>query len=555
MVPNTGISNMPGSVLFDSKIFVFHQGNFNHGDIWYNRFDGTNWLGDQLLCTGCISKSPAAVRFLNKIFVFNQGHGSNGRIEYRYSSDGNSWSGLNTIPNAGLSESPGTVVYNNKLYVFHQGHSLNGELWYTTTTDGVNWGPNVKLNGVGMSASPRAAVVDNKLYVLHQSHGHSGWLWYSVFDGTTWSSDINVNNNGVGISDSPSPLLVGGALYVFHEGQGDNRQLWYTKFLNGQWSPDVRVKINIPFIMTADPQYVWCEPSQNPTCNQGPDNLALSYGLIKSQYQSMGKLHSQIIGPHIQGVMINGDLTEHGHPWQMVTSFQDLMVNYLGFLPRYLGLGNHDYTGNLGRCGNSADNNGCASRMVDFMWTHIRTTPGLSYHFSQETLSAGVYKFKGSLAYSFNIENIHIVQLQYAPLYEKSWYNYQPLAPVFTGYYEITSSISWLQSDLNAAVSRGDKIIICMHHWGSEWDIGYFQNTILANYPVTAMFAGHFHDQFGIGGNYQNTPLFFSGNPMYHRYLLLTFDINRNKLVVRGVTNNDNGDVQSITSITTVNFK
>eukprot|EP01132_Coremiostelium_polycephalum_P000859 gene859-1071_t len=554
IVPNTGSTFSPYAVVFQNYLYLFHHGINDNGDLWYNRFDGTNWNGDTLLCVDCISKSPNAVVYNNKLYVFTQQYGGTGIPQYRVSSDGINWSAVSTVPGTYLSESPSGCQYIDRLYLFHQSNQYTGDLYYQSTIDGTNWLVDIKIHGVGMTASPRAIThIDGRMYIFHQSYATTGKLYFLVRDGQNWIADALVP--GVDMSDSPSAVSFNNRLYVFYASlTGGDIKYISTVQVNQPWGAVNTIKINIPFIISSYPKYASCKcetgDCPNPGCPTDPVQKATySFNLIKSQFQSMQKIKTKYIGDHVQGTLINGELTEFGKKDQL-SSFVSLLNTYMPPTPNYLALGGSDYQDNLGNCaGDSPDNNGCASRMVDYLYNWLKSaTTVSSYDFSTETVSTGIYRYKGSLAYSFNIDKIHIVQLQNNPTFTAFWSNTQPIAPAFTGYYEITSPFSWLQSDLNAARSRGDHVIIVIDNYGYGWDSKIFANIILKKYNISAVFAGNTPQIAGFFGNLENnTPIFYTGSAMYKHYLLTNFDLNNNQIVVKRVVNNDSGDVSTFT--------
>jgi hypothetical protein len=92
-----------------------------------------------------------------KLYVFHQGEGENGQLWYSVF-DGTNWSGDRYLPNIGMSQSPSAVAWAGGITVFHQGFADNGSLWYTYSPDGANWGEDTLVQNVGMTASPSAVV-------------------------------------------------------------------------------------------------------------------------------------------------------------------------------------------------------------------------------------------------------------------------------------------------------------------------------------------------------------------------------------------------------------
>ena len=92
-----------------------------------------------------------------KLYVFHQGEGENGQLWYSVF-DGTNWSGDRYLPHIGMSQSPSAVAWAGGITVFHQGFVDNGSLWYTYSPDGANWGEDTLVQNVGMTASPSAVV-------------------------------------------------------------------------------------------------------------------------------------------------------------------------------------------------------------------------------------------------------------------------------------------------------------------------------------------------------------------------------------------------------------
>src|SRR5450755_719028 len=225
-VPNVGMSVSPSAVPYGYELYVFHQGGYENGQLFYSVYiPGSGWQADTQLPNVGMSESPSAVQYGDDLYVFHQGGYQNGQLFYSVYIPGSGWQADTQVPNVGMSESPSAVVYEGKLYVFHQGGYQKGELWYSVY-DGTNWYADTQVPNVGMSGSPSAVVWNGRLYVFHQQSGQpgdneSGWgplgetngdggwvnepLWFSNFDGTGWSNDTQVPQ--VGLCGSPSMVV------------------------------------------------------------------------------------------------------------------------------------------------------------------------------------------------------------------------------------------------------------------------------------------------------------------------------------------------------------
>ena len=50
----------PSAVAFNDRLYVFHQGFADNGQLWYASFDGQTWAGDQQVPNVGMSESPSA---------------------------------------------------------------------------------------------------------------------------------------------------------------------------------------------------------------------------------------------------------------------------------------------------------------------------------------------------------------------------------------------------------------------------------------------------------------------------------------------------------------
>src|SRR5581483_11558281 len=198
-------------------------------------------------------------------------------------------------------------------------------------------------------------------------------------------------------------------------------------------------------LISSDPQYPWYDGVLPPGLTTDDQINSNSDRQIRQKYESMNLLTQQRKDSgspfQVEGVLINGDLTAFGHDWQK--SQYDATVALL--TPKYYpGLGNHDYANNV----DDSYNNNCASRMVDYMYGWLKANSGiLNYDFSERSY----YKFpelrtdySGSLSYSFNIGNVHFVQLQNFPSYTDDWNSWN-FGAARRDFYYIKPSFYWLR--------------------------------------------------------------------------------------------------------------
>ena len=167
-------------------------------------------------------------------------------------------------------------------------------------------------------------------------------------------------------------------------------------------------------------------------------------------------------------------------------------------------------------------------------------------------------KFCGSMAYSFNIGKVHILQLQFYPSFTASQQppcdnnkipQCQPTTPtdwiVDGKKYSITDSWGFMESDLATARNEGKIILVFLHDYGSDnlqtgvqpskTDTDKFEQ-MLTQYKVSAVFAGHIHQDYGeittgsTGLPYTYPVRFFrSGAASQQVYLVADIDLSDKK--------------------------
>ena len=280
------------------------------------------------------------------------------------------------------------------------------------------------------------------------------------------------------------------------------------------WSQPAQAQQKFQIIVSSDPQFPWSE-TEMPEA----EKIKKSEEQISSQYESMSELQvdMQATSP-VMGMIANGDLTAFGHDWQL-DEYRHLLADNLQ-VPKFLGLGNHDYSNNVDDC----SENNCASRMVDYMWGLIQKMDPADYDFKETpyyefpSLRA---LFEGSMAYSFNIGNVHFVQLHNYPTYTNSWDGWN-FAKARRDHYKIKSSMEWLEIDVIKARNNGDVIILNMHDYGDKFSNNSEFNRIVNTYGVTAVFSGHIHSSIGYVGTIGNATYHFrSGSSTFQDYLLV----------------------------------
>lgn len=303
-------------------------------------------------------------------------------------------------------------------------------------------------------------------------------------------------------------------------------------------------KSDFYMVIGADPQYPWSDDGVTRTKDEKKKHSEEK----NMEYVNSINAHVNAIGKNrIKGFIINGDLTEYGHGWQL-KKFKEMYGKVS--IPLYLGLGNHDYANNV----DDTYENGAANGMVEYMIDHIKERKYKNYDFKESEsyeFPEIVRKKTGSLAYSWDMANVHFVQLHNFPTYEKSWSNYVSVGDAARKTVEIKNSLEWLEEDLAKARNAGKAIILNFHdandgagkHWQDLVKLGAVADKfspsggfeaaaqkniddfldMLATYKVSAIFVGHLHSSVGKIDEMNNVPVIYSGSPTHNRYLTVRF--------------------------------
>ncbi|WP_428666194.1 metallophosphoesterase [Runella sp.] len=324
----------------------------------------------------------------------------------------------------------------------------------------------------------------------------------------------------------------------------------------GWWSAQWKTVTTDDFhmIVASDTQYPWFQNIvKEPNDVDKAKRLSEQYN--QEFLKTMNELTSQL--GNVKGVIFNGDLTNFGHKWQL-DRFKEI---YSGLkAPMHVSLGNHDYANNV----DDTYENAAANTMVEYMTEQLKAKnyPNSDYKVRDFFEGTLVTEISGSLSYSWDEGNVHFVQLQYYPLYEREWSNYVTIGAAKRKTVKITNSFQWLAADLAKARNAGKAIIVLFHDPYEHWSDLYIKGSktegatlkkrddadaksteltnLLKTYQVSAVFGGHVHENHGLATrDYRNSgvPLFYSGSADYNHYLLTKFD--KNKMTVEKVTSAD----------------
>lgn len=376
-------------------------------------------------------------------------------------------------------------------------------------------------------------------------HGAGGWVQYKVRnDGAVltfrWMNPYAGTNSYFASADPDD--------YYFTQegGDGDNASVtWYVR------KKDLPAPLeNYSAVIMADPQPWRLGSGGDP--NSDDENGDKWRGVDRNTFNSI------ISHENLRFSIVNGDLSEYGRS----TEYDDYFYIYHSsqlFITE--GLGNHDYANNVGDCvdfwaqGPSKD--GCALsavvreyNVIQNIKSNIGQIPGSSFS-SDAYLSANmvgdtfVQEFGGSFAYSWDVGDIHYVQLQNYPTYKVSL--------TAGGEYSLTSaelgqSLDWLEGDLEKSDLRGKLTILNFHdarpaaedgesHFldrNNMTELSKFKS-IITSHHVAAIFVGHTHQQSYCRAQddavFGNIPVYTAGALFKGDYYLI--DVSGKKINVR----------------------
>lgn len=286
-------------------------------------------------------------------------------------------------------------------------------------------------------------------------------------------------------------------------------------------------------VFSSSPKFPSSEKSDNGEVESISNKEERSRWLIDAQYTSIADFRKQSGGASAVPVMINGNMTASGQPSERAY-INAVLQNKLSNLYDY-GLGNHDYDFNVANCAICAA--GSIDGLKDRYWGKVA-------NMDLAARASGLTKtWYGSLAYSRDYGDVHLVQLHNEPTYSV---NFSTRSFFQTTAYEITACLDWLERDLQRARAQGKIILLNLHqpfHWPvRETEIFRF-TTMIEDYGVTAVFSANAHKQSGKyeSGNYiyGDIPLFMSGSAVQQSWLFATVSADRTQLTVNVVAGND----------------
>lgn len=283
-------------------------------------------------------------------------------------------------------------------------------------------------------------------------------------------------------------------------------------------------------VFASDPQFPWTDNTDARLPESDSQRLERSRWLIETQYDSIADFRRYQGGSAAVPVMINGDMTAFGHAGERSYVQQTLDAKLQGVYD--YGLGNHDYQNNVNDC----FLNNCAAGSIEDLKKRYWGKVGSMDLAARASWPSTIYY--GSLAYSREYGDVHLVQLHNEPTYSVSFSSGTLFSPTV---FEITPALDWLERDLEQARAQGKIILLNMHKpndFMGDWSQEKRFRDMIDKYEVTAMFAGHLHRNGGSMWYTSSVPGFISGSASQQTYLIASFSEDRKNLHVYAVDNN-----------------
>ncbi len=271
---------------------------------------------------------------------------------------------------------------------------------------------------------------------------------------------------------------------------------------------------NFTMIFSSDSQFPWGK-NDNTTL---PEDEFDRLGIETNRYQALAMntlkdAHERLGNP--VGVVMNGDLTAFGHPWQWrlfkrlyIKGSEDAMPEIIKW-DVFPGLGNHDYANDVDDCWGPWES--------FFTWKKewcARNSLNYIEDFADKNAKKITNFDPDSRAYSWDMNQFHFVQLHFHPLYTHDGIG-------------VKSSLPWLREDLIQAAIKNQKVILNFHDLGEHFVPTEEFLSILDLAEVIAIFTGHIHHRVGLKGHvssaHQKIPHFRCGSSTYNTFLGVNF--------------------------------
>lgn len=260
----------------DGKIWVVWRSDriSNNGTIFYKVFDGSSWTEDTMLAGGPSINDYPAVTSTNdgKIWVVwvSDRVGQNENLFYKVF-DGVSWSDDTQLTTDPYPDTFPSIMQasDGKIWVVWTSprFEMQGDIFYKVF-DGVSWSEDTRITSDTTTIEEEPSVMqasDGMVWVVFTKiiKQKQKDLYYRVYNGTDWTSDIQLTWDYYHDFDPAITQARDGTIWVVWDSDRNNHDNnIYYKFFDGVWSPDTKLTTHLsddmcPSIVEAADQTIW----------------------------------------------------------------------------------------------------------------------------------------------------------------------------------------------------------------------------------------------------------------------------------------------------------
>lgn len=251
----------PSAVVVNGIPYVFFN-NLNSGPLMFTTYtQESGWVADVVPGVSNMAGSPTAQLFDSELYVF---YTNGGELWYTKTSDPSDSAGWPAGPTEVVPPpypSGQAVVlangdiaittFNGRIYAFYQGSGNQCGL-YSTSFDGSSWSTQIQIleNEVYVWGSPAAFVYQGTLYLLYEGavqdsdllayhfQASGDYFYLTSTDGSKWSAPTQVGP--LLLSNSPSVVAYDGLFYCLTQDPNSSGELWFSRSMNvTAWSVNV----------------------------------------------------------------------------------------------------------------------------------------------------------------------------------------------------------------------------------------------------------------------------------------------------------------------------
>jgi len=239
-IPDTTLKTGLSAVVYNKKLYAFHQDSSNTSRIWYNTHNGAKWEGNSGVPNTATGGTISAVVYNGKLYCFHKGSGDDKeKVKYNVW-DGKTWAGDKVVPSSTTTSGIATVVYDSKLYVFHQGSGNASSRIYYNVLDGSEWLGNKEVPSTPADEGMTAVVCEKNIFLIHQGSGkEKSTIRFNSFNGSKWNGDQKIADSDTG--SGLSAIVQNDRIFCFHRGSGGSTNLKLHIYRSKSWIGEYKV--------------------------------------------------------------------------------------------------------------------------------------------------------------------------------------------------------------------------------------------------------------------------------------------------------------------------